>query len=53
MKTDGLVLLALDLAFLLAIFVVLARIQSRLERIERRLFSRSSNRQKRASSKKD
>lgn len=50
MKTDGLILLAVDFALLLAVFVILARIHSRIERIEKRLYSK---RQKKAAAKKD
>jgi len=54
MKVDSLVLLSIDMALLLGIFVLLARIQSRLERIEKRLWARStSKRQKNSSTKKD
>lgn len=57
MKTDVLVLLALDLAFLTAVFIMLARIQSRLDHIERRLKNGGSkatnSRQKKSPTKKD
>lgn len=57
MRTDVLVLLALDLAVLTAVFIMLARIQSRLDHIERRLKSggakATNGRQKKAPTKKD
>ena len=54
MTVSMIVLLALDLAFFLSIFILLSRIQSRLDRIEKRLFSRGyGTRPKKPSTKKD
>lgn len=54
MKADVLVFLAIDLALLSGVFLMLVKIHSRLERLEKRLYSRSSSgRQKKPSIKKD
>lgn len=54
MHTDGIVLLAVDGALFLGIFVMLVRIQNRLVRLERRRAStRSSARKKSSVEKKD
>lgn len=54
MKSETLIFLALDLALLMAIFVSLARIHSRLGAIERRMHARSgAKRPKKAPAKKD
>jgi hypothetical protein len=54
MHTDGIVLLAIDGAFLAGVFLMLARIGGRIDQLERRLERRSRvPRKKSASQKKD
>jgi hypothetical protein len=54
MHTDGIVLLAIDGAFLAGVFLMLARIGRRIDQLERRLDRRSRvPRKKSAAQKKD
>lgn len=54
MKTDGLILLAIDLALLAGVLMSLSRIHHRLDQIEKRLTGRArTNPQKKIPIKKD